>query len=97
MTTLFKFIGWVNEGTHDKVWTAFEYEGRYFCAWGRRGKSLSFKQFNSSYMLERTIAQKRKKYKEVDKFTLYMIFPELEDKVLHDLLIKMLQDKVKGM
>lgn len=41
----FKFLGWMKEGTSDKVWGYIKLEsGSYYNFWGRRGKTLRFKR-----------------------------------------------------
>jgi hypothetical protein len=41
----FLFIGWMKEGTHDKVWGFIRLDsGSYYNFWGRRGKTLRFKR-----------------------------------------------------
>lgn len=57
------WVGWNNEGTHDKVWGHLEMaDGRLFAFWGRRGKALRFKQHDDIYdlgVLERSKSSKK--------------------------------------
>ena len=44
------WLGWNYEGTSDKVWGYLRMaDGRYFSFWGRRGKTLKFKDFGNDY------------------------------------------------
>jgi hypothetical protein len=104
MTTLseikFHFIGWCHEVGHDKVWTTFDIGGKRFAAWGRRDGKLSFKDHGaaSQYLgrINKLIQQKRDKgYEEVDEFKLFMIFPDFNDKVEQELMLKMLSGDIK--
>ena len=58
----FLFLGWMKEGTHDKVWGYIKLDsGSYYNFWGRRGKTLRFKRHPgtwSDYDL-RDLAQKK--------------------------------------
>ena len=57
-----EWLGWNNEGNSDKVWGWLEMkDGRKYCFWGRRGKTLKFKQHHSYYELEKLERQKEKK------------------------------------
>jgi hypothetical protein len=97
----FHFIGWCNEDNHDKVWTCFKAQDKWFCAWGRRGKKLQFKSHGSgSYgvqpsSLVKVERKKREKYKEVDEFLLFSIFPDFKESVVDELLISLLGNTVR--
>lgn len=91
----FEFIGWVKEGeAHDKVWTAFRIGNTCYAGWGRRGKTLRFKKYDYGYDMYMTIDKKRKKYKEVDSFQLFTIFPYFKDEVSKYLTAAILTDSV---
>lgn len=92
----FKFVGWVNEGNHDKVWVAFSADHGYahYCAWARRGAKLQFKQ-HTARSLHNVRWKKGGKYKEVDKFTLFSLFPDFEDKVAEELQSSLEADLVR--
>lgn len=92
----FKFIGWNNKEGHDKVWTSFEIDGQYYCAWGRRNAKLQFKNHGTNKWKMQTIAHDKqgKGYKEVDKFLLFSIFPDFEEKVEQELMMATLSGKV---
>lgn len=78
----FLFIGWVKEGEHhDKVWTAFHVGDVYYAGWGRRGKTIRFKRHANRWSLEDVMRQKKKKYKEVDTFQMFAIFPHFKEDV----------------
>lgn len=91
----FQFIGWVKEGNHDKVWTSFTLGNSAYCAWGRRDAKLQFKQHPSVSALRKVENKKREKYKEVDAFLLFTIFPYFKEQVAQDLVVKSLQNKIK--
>jgi predicted DNA-binding WGR domain protein len=98
----FIFIGWCNDGKHDKVWTSFEVQDQLFCAWGRRGAKLSFKNhgkscYNLSHSRISSLEQQKrnKGYKEVvDKFLLFSMFPDFDEKVEEELLLRTMAGKV---
>ena len=93
----FKFIGWCNESGHDKIWVSLILNDHHYCAWGRRGGKLSFKDHGSNFLsIMRVEHQKKQKgYKEVDKFLLFSIFPNFEEKVEEELCFKMLSGKIR--
>ena len=106
----FKYIGWCSEEGHDKVWTSFRVENTWYCAWGRRGKRLLFKNhgkastYNPDYnqKLEKLRADKEKgksdgssRYKEVDSFLLFTVFPDFQEQVEKELFMATLGDKIK--
>lgn len=95
----FRWIGWMKEGTHDKVWGYFQLDNKLFCFWGRRGKALSFKDHGAAwntYTLEKLRRQKENKgYKQTDRFQMFTIFPHFEEDVEKRLSFCMLADKVK--
>jgi predicted DNA-binding WGR domain protein len=64
------FFGWLKDEKSDKVWIAAKVEGKLYAVWGRRGKTLQFKEhFKPDYYwrtsdLEKLIDEKvRKGYK----------------------------------
>ena len=93
---------------HDKVWAAFELEGTHYAVWGARGKRLSFKNHGQPRSWDngipstlRTVMEQKKSarsadklYKEVDSFLLFSLFPDFEEKVQLELLMKTLSNKV---
>ena len=104
----FLYIGWCNEvdqktgAKHDKVWTAFKAGDSYYAGWGARGKKLSFKNHgttkrsweNMPATLSTALHGKQKKYKDVDSFQLFAIFPFFEEEVDKQLFFKLLANKV---
>ena len=94
MEPVFNFIGWCNENDHDKIWVNFSINGVYYCAWGRRGRKLSFKKHNK-YSVESVQRTKESRYKEVDEFLLFSIFPDFSDQVQQDLMMATLSGTVK--
>lgn len=107
MAVEFIFIGWCNEiekngSKHDKVWTAFKAGNSYYAGWGARGKKISFKNHGSNWSGEQSLKDvmrkkqaPRGKYKEVDTFQLFAIFPYFEDEVESHLVFATLANKVK--
>lgn len=71
-----KFIGWCNEGKHDKVWGIAHY-GRghflntdlYATFWGRRGKKLQKKlvDLNPGQVYNLILSKQKKGYIEIAK------------------------------
>lgn len=91
----FQFIGWIKEGDHDKVWTSFTLGDSAYCAWGRRDAKLQFKHHPTIKSMKNVENQKRKKYKEVDAFLLFTIFPYFKEQVSRELVVRSLQNKIK--
>ena len=103
----FLFIGWVNESGHDKVWSVFSFDNKLYCAWGRRGNKLQFKDHGpnsgdypkysfGSHPLEKLIHKKKSKYKEItDPFLLFTIFPNFEEKCVEELTECLKTGKIK--
>ena len=61
-----RWVGWDNsweDGTqHDKVWGWLRMkDGRLYCFWGRRGKTLRFKEHRDAVALHTLQSQKAKK------------------------------------
>lgn len=76
-----KWLGWNNEGNSDKVWGWLEMkDGRKYCFWGRRGKTLQFKQHRH---LDRLL--KLEKQKETRK-DYNFVRPEDYDQLVKDFL-----------
>jgi len=99
MDIQFNYIGWCKEtepngSEHDKIWTAFECEGKYFAGWGRRGKKISFKQHGTLFSLNTVQRKKQKTYKEVDQFQLFALFPTFKEDVGKFLTFDLLAGKV---
>lgn len=45
-----KFFGWYKDEKSDKVWIAVRVEDKLYAVWGRRGKTLQFKEhFDPKY------------------------------------------------
>ena len=90
----YKWIGWMQEGTSDKVWGAITLTeevrprrgsvwpttGKYCTFWGRRGKKLQTKIVeDSNYEINKMICKKTEKgYEGVDMARLNEVYPEFE-------------------
>ena len=69
------WVGWINEGSHDKLWGVLkssQSDGVYYNFWGRRGKKPQFKQVCDAMHYHK----ERKGYKEVSEDKLLEIFPD---------------------
>lgn len=91
----YKWIGWMQEGTSDKVWGVITLveevrpnrgdiwptPGKYCTFWGRRGKKLQTKIVEGlDYEIYRSIAKKETKgYEGVDLAKLNEVYPEFEE------------------
>ena len=91
----YKWIGWMQEGTSDKVWGVItlveEFRpdrgdiwptpGKYCTFWGRRGKKLQTKIVEEmDYEVLGSIRKKSNKgYEQVDLAKLNEVYPEFED------------------
>jgi len=56
----FEFLGWNNSTGHDKIWGLVQTSQGVFSFWGRRGKSLSFKQHFSIWDARATADKKER-------------------------------------
>lgn len=90
----FEWIGWCREGSHDKIWAVYVLESRnewlgwlgvpvvkYATIWGRRGKELQSKVFDSSSTSHVTrISEKlRKGYTQISTDKLKEVYPEFQE------------------
>lgn len=57
----FEFLGWNNSPGHDKIWGLVKTSQGVFSFWGKRGKSLAFKQHSSLWEAEETARKKELK------------------------------------
>lgn len=61
------FLGWFKDDKSDKIWIAANVEDKIYAVWGRRGKTLQFKEhFPLNYYwqksdIEKLIREKSKK------------------------------------
>lgn len=92
MSVNYKFIGWCKEDNHDKVWAAIilrdsEYSTvwagapcKWVTIWGRRGKKLQSKVFdsNTGELLRLIETKKRKGYQKVNQLDLDRVYPEFQ-------------------
>lgn len=79
-----KFIGWCNEGNHDKVWGIGKREdGDFMTFWGRRGNKLQTNNKSmGDYEAFKLINSKRKKgYQEFAKDELDLIHKNFRKQV----------------
>lgn len=88
----YKFIGWCQEDNHDKVWAAILLsesddlkrsgwgQCKWVTIWGRRGKKLQSKIFDSnSVELNKLISSKHSKgYRQVSQGELNAVYPEFQ-------------------
>lgn len=107
----FGFIGWCNEGNHDKIWGYFyrsppstvlyswmdKNQGRNVCVfWAARGKAMHFKPDVSGIELDRLVSSKLKKgYRSITKDKLEAIWPTFGEESSEKLLVEILMGKVK--
>ena len=96
-----KTILWYNKDKSDKVWAAFEADGRMYCAWGRRGGTLRFKDHGrASVYGNATIRnliyekQHKKGYTVTDEFQLFLLFPDFQERVEKGLFNDLVEGKV---
>lgn len=89
----FKFIGWMNEDSHDKVWGIILFKKREdwrgpfdptydecVVFWGRRGKKLQMQRKTDDRDLARTLEKKIEKgYKQVEENKLYEVYPNFQE------------------
>ena len=87
----FQWIGWCKEGSHDKIWAVYVLERRtewwgchvvkYATIWGRRGKALQSKVFDSESSAHNLkIAEKQRKgYQPIDLHKLSEVYPEFQE------------------
>ncbi len=82
------YIGWCNEGKHDKVWIAiklstcysddlFFRHGKILTIWGRRGGKLRSKVVDDTPDIWSTMRKKRNKgYNDMSIEKLNLVYPE---------------------
>ncbi len=93
-----QWLGWNNQGSSDKVWGWLEMDdGRKYCFWGRRGKTLQFKQHHSLYELQKLESEKerRKGYIFVRPEDYNQLVKDFLDKVEIYCMTAILSDKVR--
>lgn len=79
-----KFIGWCNEGNHDKVWGIGDCgDGEYMTFWGRRGNKLQTNRKYMSWPKVRSLVSSKlnKGYVEFDKDELDQIHENFRKQV----------------
>lgn len=91
----FNFLGWCKEDNHDKIWCRINCGGSHYAVWGRRGKTLTFKKHARESNLIDVQRTKVSRYREVDSFEMFMLFPDLEEDIQQQLMFAILADKVK--
>lgn len=97
----FNWIGWKCEGNSDKVWGTFypvSSDGRrtYYSFWGRRGKSVSFKQGLSGWEADTKQREKeREGYREMNQAEMLKIWPDFEEKLSKRFCFCLLANKIK--
>lgn len=76
----YTFIGWCQEGNHDKVWGVIKLaDNKCVTFWGRRGKKLQTKIAYFDYSIHRLINEKiNKGYVRIQKQQLDKVYPEFE-------------------
>lgn len=91
----YKFIGWCNEDNHDKVWVAIMLHEsddvkrwdwghcKWVTIWGRRGKKLQSKVFDSNMgeLTKQINSKKRKGYSTINRSRLAEVYPEFESDI----------------
>lgn len=89
----FRFIGWCNEGKHDKIWGYLKVDGEFVTFWGKRTAKLTFKR-DRDYSNDDcfTLAQKKraKGYDTTSYEALCEMDPTFEDRFDSDLMLTML-------
>ena len=105
----FGFIGWCNEGNHDKIWGYFyrptpnantwtrKSSGwKCWVFWARRGKAMQFKSNVTGYELDKLVASKGKKgYIKISQPKLFEIWPSFITEAEGKLMWDILAGKVK--
>lgn len=77
------WLGHMKEGSHDKVWGWLRIDdGRIYAFWGRRGKTLRFKEHQTTYSAEQVARQKANKgYVSVSKLTYDTLVPDFKEEL----------------
>lgn len=92
-----KWIGWNQNGVHDKIWGWLEINqgNRFLAFWGRRGKTLRFKEHGYISDLGKLQEQKNKKgYTEVPKNEYNKLCNEFSQELEIYCMTAILSDKV---
>ena len=77
----YKFIGWNQDGSSDKVWVVIELSSaKYIKCWGRRGKKLSTQIVEKDRFArqEEIRLKTRKGYQSIELDRLDTVYPEFE-------------------
>ena len=92
-----QWLGWNNQGTSDKIWGWLEMDdGRKYCFWGRRGKTLQFKQHYHLDQIMIVEAQKGKRgYTFVGPENYNRLVKDFLDQVEIHCMTAILSDKVR--
>lgn len=97
MNIEYRWIGWMNEGTHDKIWGSFVIDKMWYTFWGRRGKRLNFKKMGTyaNWDVQKLIDQKEGKgYRRVF-MPIDHIWPDFGNEIEQYLSYKMLVGGVR--
>jgi hypothetical protein len=77
----FGFLGWNNSAGHDKIWGFIKTSQGVFSFWGRRGKSLSFKEYTSVWDAE-AVANKKEDSGYKRQFNTEVLPPDFEGQLM---------------
>lgn len=95
------FFGWYRDEKSDKVWIAVKVESTIYAVWGRRGKTLQFKEhFPARYSwqdsdIEKLIREKVKKgYKDYTGRT-DKVVTDLEYEIKYNLFNAKMLEKIR--
>ena len=74
----YKFIGWNNSGSADKVWGVIKLQGNQVVIfWGRRSKKLQTKIDWTGWDLDKLIRKKQNNgYRLIQDYDLNKVYPE---------------------
>ena len=92
-----KWLGWNNDGKHNKIWGYLRMnDGRYFAFWGRRGKTLRFKQHESLREVDRLSREKsgKKGYCFVKPEDYDHLVSDFIEKLETDCMVAILSEKI---
>ena len=96
----YKFIGWCQTGTSDKVWGVIPLQspdplkiGKYVIFWGRRGKKLQSKIYEDYTwgIVDKIEGKIERGYVKIDTTRLNELYPEFEEDLSKTAMWAMLQ------
>jgi hypothetical protein len=85
------WVGWVKEGTSDKLWGVLEHNGQWFNFWCRRGAKMQFKHVGNNKYSHKV----KKGYNQITIDLLEQIYPNFSEEANMQLTFGLLAETVR--